>query len=158
MAAAMNATIVARERAGFDNFFFNAPTRSSFFPDSATTFDGDLPSTIPFKWENKPEILKTKRDNNEENDNDFEFEFSGSLERASVFTANELFDGSKIKPLKLPPQLQFPNHDFAYSPKSSINKKALRESLSPRHKKKDFNPFQAAMERAFQENASQERG
>ncbi|XP_052182475.1 probable membrane-associated kinase regulator 4 [Diospyros lotus] len=148
----------------FGNFFFSAPTsptRSSFFfRDSAAASGGDLPSTIPFKWEEKPGIPKTKRDDNEENDNDFEFEFSGPLERASVSAADELFYGGKIKPLKPPPRLQFPDHDFAQSPKSPINKKALtlRESLSPRHKKKDFDPFQAAMERACQENASQERG
>lgn len=85
----------------FDNFFFSAPTsptRSSFFfHNSTVTSSGDLPSTILFKWEEKPRIPKIKRDDNEKNDNNLKFEFSRPLERALVSTIEELFNDSKIK-------------------------------------------------------------
>ncbi|KAE8719503.1 Acylamino-acid-releasing enzyme, putative isoform 1 [Hibiscus syriacus] len=60
---------------------------------------------------------------------DFAFDFSVNLENTSR-SAEELFDGGKIKPLKPPPRLKM---DVS-SPKSpfSQGKKIIREAFSPR--------------------------
>ncbi|KAE8010177.1 hypothetical protein FH972_006567 [Carpinus fangiana] len=119
-------------------------------------------SSVPFNWEEKPGIPKSRPTSNGENNNDsddgdgdgvgedFEFNFSGQLERTSV-SADELFDGGKIRPLKPPPQLRVgagangsgSNVSSPRSPKSprspgsriSQGKKMVQEALSPRHKK-----------------------
>lgn len=159
----------------FGNFFFSAPTS----PSRASAFYRDLNnfsvqdmmprksvSSIPFNWEEKPGIPKSKaaKDGEINNDNDenedFEFNFSGQLQRTSL-SADELFDGGKIKPLKPPPRLQVVNgaNDSVSnvssprsprSPRSPISKisqgkKMVQEALSPRHKR-DFDPFAAAIE------------
>jgi hypothetical protein len=61
-------------------------------------------SFVPFNWEEKSRIPKSRPTNNGENNNDsddgdgdgvsedFEFNFSGQLERTSL-SADELFDG-----------------------------------------------------------------
>lgn len=137
-------------------------------------------SSVPFNWEEKPGIPKSRATDNDENDDgdadangegegeDFEFNFSGQLERTSL-SADELFDGGKIRPLKPPPRLQVgaggngsaSNASSPRSPKSprsprsriSQGKKMVQEALSPRHKK-DFDPFAAAIE----ENRRKEDG
>ncbi|KAL5788402.1 hypothetical protein ACOSP7_005351 [Xanthoceras sorbifolium] len=84
----------------FGNFFFSAPTSpsrvsssSSFYRDLNNDDDHHRCSSLTF---NVAEIKNTKR---EEDDEDFEFNFSGQLERTSL-SADELFDGGKIRPLK----------------------------------------------------------
>ncbi|KAE8667429.1 Serine carboxypeptidase-like 26 [Hibiscus syriacus] len=72
------------------SFFFSAPTS----PTRAS-------AAVPFQWEEKPGIPKTKgfhgrRD--EEDDENFEFDFSGQLESTSL-SAEELFEGGKVRPL-----------------------------------------------------------
>ncbi|KAL7263797.1 hypothetical protein ACSBR1_001868 [Camellia fascicularis] len=138
------------------NFFFSAPTSptrsSSFFLDfnslsADSSSSASLPLTIPFNWEQSPGIPKSKLPNNQ--DTDFEFDFSGHLQRTSL-SADELFDGGKIKPLKPPPRLQFTDHDSPRSPRSPT--KIFKEALSPRHKKRDFDPFAAAMEQTRRES------
>jgi hypothetical protein len=167
----------------FGSFFLSAPTS----PSRASAFYRELnelslhdmmprnsASSVPFNWEEKPGIPKSKPTNNGEKNNDsddgdgdsdgygedFEFNFSGQLERTSL-SADELFDGGKIRPLKLPPRLHVgagangsaSNVSSPRSPKSprsprsriSQGKKMVQEALSPRHKK-DFDPFAAAIE------------
>ncbi|KAL7002785.1 hypothetical protein U1Q18_003942 [Sarracenia purpurea var. burkii] len=155
----------------FGNFFFSAPTSptgagasspflefNTYSDGDAATSSGSVPSKIPFSWEEKPGIPKTK---NTDVDSDFEFDFSGQLERTSL-SADELFDGGKIKPLKPPPRLQFTERGLADSPKSPrspIKTNIFKEALSPRHKKNDFDPFEAAIEQTRRENYNnQERG
>ncbi|XP_028102060.1 probable membrane-associated kinase regulator 3 [Camellia sinensis] len=139
----------------FGNFFFSAPTSptgsSAFFRQFNSVSTG---STIPFNWEEKPGISKTN------DNNDFEFNFSGQLEKTSV-SADELFDGGKIKPLKPPPRLQFTDKGLADSPKSPrspISARMFREALSPRHRRKDFDPFAEAIEQTRKESNREERG
>ncbi|KAF5448688.1 hypothetical protein F2P56_029195 [Juglans regia] len=153
----------------FGNFYFSAPTSptraSAFYHElNSLSLHDVIPrssaSSIPFNWEERPGIPKSKAINNGESDNDndggedFEFDFSGHLERTSL-SADELFDGGKIKPLKPPPRLQVGtganDHSVSISsprsPRSRISqgKRMVQEALSPRHKK-DFDPFAAAIE------------
>ncbi|KAI3789344.1 hypothetical protein L2E82_02137 [Cichorium intybus] len=109
-------------------------------------------STIPFTWEEKPGIRKQNNEDNCEEDveNDSDFAF-GHLERHSISAADELFDGGKIKPLKPPPRLHFSN-DSPRSPKSPKSPKLrFKEALSPRSKKKDFDPFSEALKQTSSE-------
>lgn len=154
----------------FGNFFYSAPTspsRASSFHNEFSinsTGDNNPSSTIPFNWEETPGVPKRKEPENENDeyaedddatiftDDDFEFEFSGQLDRPSL-TADELFDGGKIKPLKPPPRLFYTDGRVGDSPRSSPRspKRMLREALSfkealsPRHRKKDFDPFSEAI-------------
>lgn len=146
-----------------DNFFDNSGVRSGSH-------------AIPFSWEEKPGTPKTKQHTADnyfynsgvrtglravENEADFEFDFSGHLDMRnslSLSTADELFDGGVIKPLKPPPRLQFSENnalgDSPKSPRSPIKANFFREALSPRHhnKKKDFDPFEAAIEQTRRES------
>ncbi|XP_075672808.1 uncharacterized protein LOC142642339 [Castanea sativa] len=164
----------------FGNFFFSAPTSpsraSTFYQDLQSLHDmprNSASSVIPFNWEEKPGIPKSNNSNNDDDDDedeDFAFDFSGQLERPSL-SADELFDGGKIKPLKPPPRLQVGTNDSGSnvssprsprSPRSRISqgKRMVQEALSPRHKK-DFDPFAAALEetrKEGQEQHEQKRG
>ncbi|KAK2991486.1 hypothetical protein RJ640_016521 [Escallonia rubra] len=157
----------------FGNYFFSAPTSptraAAFFHEysliasaaDATSNSGHL-SVIPFNWEEKPGVPKRKcptktttatsmSSQHHDPDDDFAFDFSGQLERPSLSAADELFDGGKIKPLKPPPRLQY--SDSPKSPKSP--KKTIIEALSPRHRKKDIDPFSAAIEQARKQPTQQ---
>ncbi|KAL4303821.1 hypothetical protein GQ457_10G021020 [Hibiscus cannabinus] len=113
---------------------------SSFFFSAPTSF-----AAVPFEWEEKPGIPKRKgfhaiihqqdeTSNDQPEDSDFEFEFSGQLERTSL-SAEELFDGGKIRPLKPPPGFS----DFSGTV-SSPKSRAFR--------KKEFDPFETAIEKS----------
>ncbi|CAK7329830.1 unnamed protein product [Dovyalis caffra] len=133
----------------FGNFFFSAPTSptriSSFYRElNDITLSTNSSSTIPFDWEEKPGTPKSKNQREDKNQNggdqdgyneDFEFDFSGQLERASL-SAEELFDGGKIKPLKPPP-----GYDSSVSSPRSPRSPRLRTTT-----KKEIDPFQAALE------------
>ncbi|XAR59472.1 hypothetical protein NMG60_11015318 [Bertholletia excelsa] len=127
----------------FGNFFFSAPTSpsrvSSFYRqlnDAAAGSSGESPSAVPFIWEEKPGIPKTKAYNGNE-DNDFEFDFSGQLQINEQGGLND-------------------------STKSPISTKIFGDTLSPRRKKKDFDPFAEAIEQTRREvkdeNRREERG
>lgn len=138
----------------FGNFYFSAPTSptrsSSFYRElndlsliSAGEFSGTVPSSaIPFDWEEKPGVPKSNITTKIDETEDFAFDFSGQLERTSL-SADELFDGGKIKPLKPPPRLQLT--DSPRSPQSPINKNIFKEALSPRHRN-NSDPFVKAIE------------
>ncbi|PIN20453.1 hypothetical protein CDL12_06861 [Handroanthus impetiginosus] len=152
----------------FKNFFYSAPTSPNRL--SAFYHGGAAPSTslsgVPFNWEQKPGIPKETHistatssnygDAEEElEDTDFAFDFSGHLERSSL-SADELFDGGKIKPLKPPPRFLYdhPNKPLD-SPKSP---KKITNPFSPR-KRKDFDPFAAALEQTRKEiDVEKDRG
>ncbi|KAG2703567.1 hypothetical protein I3760_06G144500 [Carya illinoinensis] len=147
----------------FGNFFFSAPTS----PSRASAFYGDLnnlslqdmiarnsASSVPLNSEERPGILKSKATDNGEINNgndggeDFEFNFSGQLERTSL-SADELFDGGKIKPLKpLPVRLQVGTKVLSpRSPRSRISqaKRIVQEAQSP-SEQNHFDPFAATTE------------
>ncbi|XP_023007514.1 uncharacterized protein LOC111499980 isoform X2 [Cucurbita maxima] len=88
--------------------YLSAPTSPSHAFNFFSFDDDDVPigspSAVPFGWEEKPGIPKSPKSSG--TDQDFEFDFtSQSFSKASL-SADELFDGGKIKPLKLPPGFQ----------------------------------------------------
>ncbi|MBA0792547.1 hypothetical protein Gohar_017040 [Gossypium harknessii] len=97
----------------FGECFFSAPTTPSRISEFYSEFDRlsimnhnqtSSSSAIPFDWEEKPKSVgKTKiHDDDEEN---FAFDFRQPLlEKTYQLSAEELFDGGKIKPFK-PPQV-----------------------------------------------------
>uniref|UniRef100_M1BKD6 AR781 n=1 Tax=Solanum tuberosum TaxID=4113 RepID=M1BKD6_SOLTU len=93
-----------------------------------------------FNWE---EIPKEKH-NPDEDDEDFTSDFSGQLERILLSAVDEFFNYGKIKPLKPPPRFPYQRKHMD-SPKSL--KKLFMETFSPRHKKKDFDPFVTALQK-----------
>ncbi|KAF8377512.1 hypothetical protein HHK36_030894 [Tetracentron sinense] len=148
------------------DFYFSAPTSPTRASEIYRDFN-DLSishtSAIPFAWEEKPG--KPKSIESRDNEEDFAFDFSGKLERDSL-SAEELFDGGKIRPLKPPPRLHLggdldesaPRKSSVSSPRSPISqgKKMFRDAFSQRHRK-DFDPFEAAIEETCK-GAEQERG
>ncbi|XWS14657.1 hypothetical protein CRYUN_Cryun35bG0028100 [Craigia yunnanensis] len=151
----------------FGECFFSAPTSPTRMSEFYREFDRlsmtkDRQSSIrssslaiPFDWEEKPGTPKSPRAtiNDEEEGDDFAFDFSEALEKTSL-SAEELFDGGKIKPFKPPPRLQVDKYNqknsLLSSPRSprsplSQGKKIIREAFSPR-KKKDRHPFATAIE------------
>lgn len=144
--------------------FNTLSTNNSFRLSSASS-----PSVIPFDWEEKPGTPKARSTTAAASDHDsadafdFAFDFSGQLDKGgmppALTTADELFEGGKIRPLKPPPRLQYPVTDdrssVASSPRSPRSPKA-RGVWSPLHrgkgrKEKEFDPFTAAMVEATRE-------
>ncbi|XP_075477206.1 uncharacterized protein LOC142518331 [Primulina tabacum] len=155
----------------FGSFFYSAPASPRVY--AAEEGGGDV--SVPFDWEEKPGIRKSKEKHittaassnygdavQDLEEIDFAFNFSRNLERLSL-SADELFHGGKIKPLKLPPRFHYEqNHKPTLdSPKSP--KKTFRQAFSPRHRKKDsdLDPFAAALEETrkqdFQESYTRGR-
>ncbi|XVF45174.1 hypothetical protein PTKIN_Ptkin02bG0183800 [Pterospermum kingtungense] len=151
----------------FGNFFFSAPTSptrassASFYRelnDLSRATSSSSSFAVPFEWEEKPGTPKRKafdgrsvnrdddrmsyndgdRDGDGDECEDFEFNFSGQLERSSL-SAEELFDGGKIRPLKPPPGY---DHQFSSTVSSP------RSPKSRAFRKKDVDPFEAALEKS----------
>lgn len=127
---------------------------SFFFSASTSPTRASSSVAVPFEWEEKPGIPKRNdfSGGNEKEDNthgggggggegceDFEFDFSGQLERTSL-SAEELFDGGKIRPLKPPP---------GFSELSSYSPRSFR--------KKDVDPFETAIEKSRRRSAVEPR-
>lgn len=122
-------------------------------------------SVIPFEWEEAPGTPKSQQQQQqrkeeqeeEEEDVDFAFDFSGQLDLggSSPLTADELFEEGMIRPLKLPPRLQYvpppPGINGEKSPgwsPRSPRSPAMRFRRSPRRwgTQEDIDPFAAAIE------------
>ncbi|KAK8622287.1 hypothetical protein V6N13_117210 [Hibiscus sabdariffa] len=109
------------QRSGANLLLFTAPTSPSHDSYGALEFNvAGSSSEVPFDWEPKQSTPKRKgfdgRDqSNDDDDDDFEFNFSGQLEIPSL-SADELFDGGKIKPLKPPPPVFEPAAENNRSP------------------------------------------
>ncbi|GMI91188.1 hypothetical protein like AT2G26530 [Hibiscus trionum] len=159
--------------------FFSAPTSPTRLSEFYREFDrfsamGDRQSSrrsnslaIPFDWEEKPGTPKTPRGEEEKEADDFAFDFSEALEKTSL-SAEDLFDGGKIKPLKPPPRLQVDEYNYnqrspllssPHSPQSPLSqgRKLIREAFSPR-KKKDRDPFATAIETSRNQTDHHSRG
>ncbi|GMI83647.1 hypothetical protein like AT2G15760 [Hibiscus trionum] len=126
------------------SFFFSAPTS----PTRASPF-----ASVPFEWEEKPAVPKRKGchgrlDEEDETNNgggeDFQFDFSGQLETTSL-SAEELFDGGKVRPLK--PRPGFPEFPGTVS---SLKSRAFRNN--------DFGPFGTAIGKSRTESEAKPRG
>ncbi|XP_044488926.1 uncharacterized protein LOC123213534 [Mangifera indica] len=80
----------------FGNFFFSAPTSPSRLPSSLYV---DLNNNHSSSSSTKLFNAEHNHNSHDDEDDDFEFNFSGQLEPTSL-SADELFDGGKIRPLK----------------------------------------------------------
>ncbi|KAE8703137.1 Serine carboxypeptidase-like 26 [Hibiscus syriacus] len=96
------------QRSGGNLLLFTAPaspSHDSYDDLNDVSHVAGSSSAVPFDWEPNQGTPKRKgfdgRDQSNDDD-DFEFNFSGPLERTSL-SADELFDGGKIKPLQPPP-------------------------------------------------------
>lgn len=97
----------------FGECFFSAPTTPSRISEFYSEFDRlsimnhnqiSSSSAIPFDWEEKPKSVgKTKIDDDDEVNFAFDFR-QPLLEKTYQLSAEELFDGGKIKSFK-PPQV-----------------------------------------------------
>ncbi|KAL3634222.1 hypothetical protein CASFOL_021276 [Castilleja foliolosa] len=134
-------------------YYFSAPTSpsrlSQLYNDLLAAEDncdggGNLISAVPFHWEEKPGTPKSPARTN--NCDDFAFDLSRNYETTPL-SADELFDGGVIKPLKPPPRLQF-SPAANNGPRTSLShtKKKIQGSLfSSRHNNtKKIEPFAAA--------------
>ncbi|CAN0922233.1 hypothetical protein LINGRAHAP2_LOCUS32985 [Linum grandiflorum] len=153
----------------FGDFTLSAPTspsRVAEFYRSFQQYREDDQNGVPFHWEERPGTPKSPRKLPSFKDEDFAFDFSADMEKESLH-ADELFDGGKIRPLKLPPRLlqvedvKSPLLSSPRSPRSPIEKgkRIIIGALSPR-KKKVSDPFEAAIEINAQKgnNGREERG
>lgn len=96
--------------------------------------------------EKRPGTPKSSKGRATREEDDFAFDVGEELERTSL-SAEELFDGGKIRPLKPPQRLQLGRKLDAYttpnspllSPKSasSLGKKTILGAFSPRRKKEE---------------------
>ncbi|XP_057969805.1 uncharacterized protein LOC131158889 [Malania oleifera] len=123
-------------------------------PDSRGSPDGDhplseSPSAIPFTWEERPGKPKPVAV-----DDDFAFDFSGHL-NSDFLSADELFDGGVIRPLKPPPRLR-PSPELSESTRKGSGREpfSLRKRMFPSRESIDFDPFEAAMESTRSEHNS----
>jgi hypothetical protein len=134
----------------FGEHFYSAPTSptrvSKFYKD----FDEFLVMNDRYEREEREEIRpgapKSSKVRAIREEDDFAFDVGKELERASL-SAEELFDGGKIRPLKPPPRLQLGGKLDAYttpnspllSPKSALSrgKKTILGAFSPRLKKEE---------------------
>ncbi|XP_010939770.1 uncharacterized protein [Elaeis guineensis] len=138
--------------------------------NNSLRFSSSSPSSaIPFDWEEKPGTPKARSSaattgHDSTDPFDFAFDCSGQLDKAAgmtptLLTADELFEEGKIRPLKLPPRLQYPvmedRSSVASSPRSPRSPKP-KGLWSPLHrgrgrKGEEFDPFTAAMVEATTE-------
>ncbi|KAJ6675765.1 hypothetical protein OIU85_011877 [Salix viminalis] len=139
----------------FGDYTLSAPTSPSRADDFYSYFDSLIDGNedgagIPFHWEERPGTPKSPRATTDTStEDDFAFDFSAGSEKESL-SADELFYGGKIRPLKLPPRLQVDDSAQRIPPSSPSSpmqkgKKMIREAFSPR-KKKDLDPFATAVE------------
>ncbi|XP_059638234.1 uncharacterized protein LOC132280129 [Cornus florida] len=155
----------------FGEYYFSAPNSPKHFSGLYHDFDdfavinnssARSSAAVPFDWEEKPGTPKSSKPSIIKNEDDFAFDVSQELDNLSV-SAEELFDGGKIRPLKLPPQsLLHKRIDESATQKSPVRspishgKKIIKEAFSPR-RKKGIDPFAAAAESTCK-RAEHERG
>lgn len=154
----------------FGEYYFSAPTSPTHLSQFYKDFDGyflaagALPSSVPFDWEEKPGTPKSLAVNNNIGE-DFAFDVSQDWETTSV-SAEELFDGGVIKPLKPPPRLQLPQAaefgETSASPtrkQRSNSRRIIQGAFSPRQKsKKETDPFAVAARKATKTAEPPQRG
>lgn len=135
----------------FGNCFFSAPTSPT--RTSELYRDYNEFSMMNDRRESRgsaPSSKSSEKSDTREGDDNFAFDVSEQLERTSV-SADELFDGGKLRPFKPPPRLQLgrkvgesyttPNSPLLSpkSPRSPISqaKKSILGAFSPRGKKEN---------------------
>ncbi|XP_057765946.1 uncharacterized protein LOC130986532 [Salvia miltiorrhiza] len=128
------------------DYYFSAPTSPSHISQFYNDFDGNLlsPAAVPFDWEEKPGTPKSSS-SLVDNGDDFAFDVISQDWDTASLSAEELFDGGVIKPLKPPPRLS----GTAASPvrkQRSGARRIIQGAFSPRHTKSraEMDPFAAA--------------
>ncbi|KAF5444996.1 hypothetical protein F2P56_034081 [Juglans regia] len=149
---------------------FNNPTTPKRFGDYYFSAPSS-PSRIPGLYRDcneydRRESSEASAIREEEEGDGFAFDFSEELERSSL-SADELFDGGKIRPLKPPTRLQFGwNVDPYTAPNSpplspnsgrSHGMKTILGALSPRGKKNSDRPEMVA-DNSTRKITQQQRG
>lgn len=124
----------------------SSPSRIAEFYRSFDEFEDTNSAGFAFNWEETPGTPRSPSPKGDE----FAFDFRSELEETSL-SAEDLFDGGKIKPLKPPPRLQYEDRSPLLSPRSprsplAQGKKMIREAFSPRKKKDYSDPFATAAE------------
>ncbi|XP_011017232.1 PREDICTED: uncharacterized protein LOC105120650 [Populus euphratica] len=151
----------------FGDCTFSTPTSPSHVAEFYSYFDSLIDineerTGFTFHWDERPGTPKSPRATaNTNSEDDFAFDFCVELEKTSL-SADELFDGGKIRPLKPPPRLQgegFTQRSPLSSPRSSMQKgkRMIREAFWP-GKKKDSDPFATAVENSRKRTDQNERG
>ncbi|XP_073146350.1 uncharacterized protein [Henckelia pumila] len=136
-------------------FFYSAPSSPARSFHGGDNCSPSSSSAVPFYWEQRPGIPKEEYFSSTEQGTDFEFDSSANFQRCSL-SADELFDGGKIRPLKPPPGFLYHKNKPLGSPKSPRSPtKLIVEAFSPRHRKKDFDPFAAALEETRKSNVQE---
>ncbi|KAL3505213.1 hypothetical protein ACH5RR_035054 [Cinchona calisaya] len=127
-------------------------------------------AAVPFAWEEKPgkpkssKAVGTKDDQDDFAFNigdDFAFDIGDDFDETASLSAEELFDGGVIKPLKPPPRLQLPSVAKSGGASSSLSLSSSTPPklviFSPRHKKEP-DPFSPSPQKTTQRSPAQERG
>ncbi|KAI5656181.1 hypothetical protein M9H77_24974 [Catharanthus roseus] len=109
---------------------------------------GSVVASVPFAWEEKPGKPKSPKRATAAKEDEFAFDVSEDFEKSSV-SAEELFDGGVIKPLKPPPRLQLPAKI-----RDSAQNQISPGSFSPRHEKLESNSSSRGRERTINGNKS----
>lgn len=169
----------------FGDFYCSAPTSPSRLSRFYQEFDEFLRinegmsngegsysvAAVPFDWEEKPGTPKSPRTAATKYEDDFAFDVGlDDLETASL-SAEELFDGGVIKPLKPPPRLQLPSKATKGGSSSSNipptspasvsqtqSKKISLGAFSPRYKRDSSNRFSHSQKKTDQRPPRAERG
>ncbi|ESR36297.1 hypothetical protein CICLE_v10028742mg [Citrus x clementina] len=119
-----------------NSLFFSAPAS----PTRISAFYRDLNDHSLSTSSNRMNSHDTD-DDDQDQDEDFEFDFSGQLERTSL-SADELFDGGKIRPLKLPAGYESASSTVS-SPRQPVSSRSRKYNNHP-PRNKDPNPFDGA--------------
>ncbi|KAL1539212.1 hypothetical protein AAHA92_27861 [Salvia divinorum] len=113
-------------------YYFSAPTSPSHITQFYTEFDEFLldaarqSPAVPFRWEEKPGTPKPAVIND---DLDFAFDVGRDDWETASLSAEELFDGGVIRPLKPPPRAS------PVRKQRSQARRMIQGAFSPRHRK-----------------------
>ncbi|XP_050217343.1 uncharacterized protein LOC126668174 [Mercurialis annua] len=121
----------------------SSPSRIADFYRIFDEFEDSNSGRFAFNLEERPGTHRSPSPKG----NEFAFDFRSELGEASL-SAEDLFDGDKIKPLMPPPILQYEDKSPLLSPRSPLAqwKKMFHEAFSPRKKKDYSDPFATAAE------------
>ena len=132
----------------FGEHFFSAPTSPTRVSEFYRDFDEYLVMNDRYEREEREEKRPgTPKGRATREEDDFAFDVGEDQSQRVSLSAEELFDGGKIRPLKPPPRLQLGRKLDAYttpnspllSPKAAASraKKTILGALSPRRKKEE---------------------
>ncbi|KAG6396403.1 hypothetical protein SASPL_142552 [Salvia splendens] len=113
------------------DYYFSAPTSPSHISQFYKEFDEFLldaarqSPAVPFQWEEKPGTPKSALINAGDDDLDFAFDIGRDDWETASLSAEELFDGGVIKPMK----------PHAVRKQRSQARRIIQGAFSPRHKK-----------------------